>query len=73
MCVDMPSLTPHGGEDSVRKRSVRQVYWCMSIIPALRRLRQEAHEFEASLNYIERPPSQKTKKERKAKSPFSQL
>jgi hypothetical protein len=30
--------------------------WCFSpAIPALRRLRQEDHEFKASLDYTERP------------------
>jgi hypothetical protein len=34
----------------------------MSVIPALRRLRQEGHNLEASLGYIERDPaSNKTK------------
>jgi hypothetical protein len=29
-----------------------QVWWCMSIIPALRRQRQEDHEFRVSLSYM---------------------
>jgi hypothetical protein len=28
-----------------------QVWWCMSVIPALRRLRQEDQEFKASLDH----------------------
>jgi hypothetical protein len=30
-------------------------WWCISIIPALRRGRQEVHKFKASLGYIARP------------------
>jgi mannose/fructose/N-acetylgalactosamine-specific phosphotransferase system component IID len=33
------------------ERSNEQLGWCMSIIPALRRLRQEDDEFEATLGY----------------------
>jgi hypothetical protein len=35
--------------------------WIMSIIPVLRKLRQEDHEFQASLSYRARP-SLKTNK-----------
>jgi hypothetical protein len=35
-----------------------QAWWCMSIIPALGRLKQNC-EFKTSLGYIERPVSQK--------------
>jgi hypothetical protein len=31
------------------------VWWCTTVIPALRRLRQEDHEFGTSLGYIARP------------------
>jgi hypothetical protein len=31
----------------------------MSVIPALRRLRQKNREFEASLHYVERPRGKK--------------
>jgi hypothetical protein len=34
----------------------------MPVIPALRRLRQKGHEFEVSLDYIERPCLQRGKK-----------
>jgi hypothetical protein len=30
------------------------VWWCTPVIPALGKLRQEDHEFEASLDYIVR-------------------
>jgi hypothetical protein len=30
-------------------------WWCMSIIPAPRKMRQEDHEFKASLGYITNP------------------
>jgi hypothetical protein len=47
-----------------------QVCWCLPVIPALRRLRQEDHEFLASLGYIARlclKNKNKKKKERKEK------
>jgi hypothetical protein len=31
-----------------------QTWWLTSVIPALRRLRQKDHEFEANLDYIVR-------------------
>jgi hypothetical protein len=33
---------------------VSQVWWCIPISPALRRLRQEDHELKVSLGYIAR-------------------
>jgi hypothetical protein len=38
------------------------VWWHMPIIPGVGKLRQEAYEFKASLNYIERPFLKKKKK-----------
>jgi hypothetical protein len=40
-----------------------QAWWCMSVILALQKLRQEDCEFEASLSYIVRSCLQKKKKE----------
>jgi hypothetical protein len=34
------------------RRSPEWVWWCTPVIPALRRLRQDAHEIEASLGFI---------------------
>jgi hypothetical protein len=46
------------------------MWWYMSVIPALRRLRQEDVEVEASLGYIVRLLSQKSKeREREMTSP----
>jgi hypothetical protein len=36
--------------------------WCTPIIPALGRLRQEDHEFKASLGYTQKPCLKKRKK-----------
>jgi mannose/fructose/N-acetylgalactosamine-specific phosphotransferase system component IID len=38
-----------------------RVLWCISIIPALRRLRKEDHESKASVGHISRPCLKKTK------------
>jgi hypothetical protein len=42
-----------------------QVWWCTSIIPALRRLWQEDHEFQASLDPGERERERERKRGRK--------
>jgi hypothetical protein len=42
-------------------------WWCTSIIPLLRRLRQENHEFWTNLGYLVKFRS-KTKKQNKIKS-----
>jgi hypothetical protein len=44
------------------------VWWCTPVIPALRRLREEDQELEASLGYLVRPylkTPQKTKQNKK--------
>jgi hypothetical protein len=42
-----------------------QVWWCMPIIPAFRRWRQEKPKFQASLGYIFRDCLKKKKKKKK--------
>jgi hypothetical protein len=37
------------------------VWWCISVIPAFRKQRQENQEFKASLGYVD-PVSRKIKK-----------
>jgi hypothetical protein len=60
----------------VRKKPNHPAWRYMSIIPALRRLKQEDQEFRASQGYLERTVSKK-KKRKKAKqtnrirAPFS--
>jgi hypothetical protein len=39
----------------LKKKECHAVCWYMPLIPALRRLRQEGHKFETSLDYILRP------------------
>jgi hypothetical protein len=41
------------------------VWWLLSVIAALGRLRQENHEFKANLVYIERSYLRKTKQNKK--------
>jgi hypothetical protein len=45
-----------------------QMWWCMPVILVLGRLRQEDHEFQASLGDKERLVSKKKKIERKIKT-----
>jgi hypothetical protein len=54
---------------SLKKKIEResQPWWCMCVIPALGRLRQECRKFEASPGYVVRTYLQKKKKKRKKK------
>jgi hypothetical protein len=47
------------GEGSSEKKFKIKVWWYTSVIPALRKLRQEDHEFRASLGYMVRPSVKK--------------
>jgi hypothetical protein len=38
-----------------KNNKISQVWWCTPVIPALRRLRQEDGEFQASLDHRVRP------------------
>lgn len=48
------------------------VWWCIQVMPAFRKLKQESGKFEASQGYIVRPVSrtneQKSKQEAKVKA-----
>jgi hypothetical protein len=46
----------------------RLMKWCMFVIPALRKQRQESHAFQASLGYVERPCLKKEKKKKRKKN-----
>jgi hypothetical protein len=46
----------------IRSRSLSQTWWYVPVILALRRLGQEVHEFEASLNYVARLGLKKEKR-----------
>jgi hypothetical protein len=45
-----------------RRKVSSWMWWCLSVIPALRRLRQENCEFEGSLGYITKLYLQKQKR-----------
>jgi hypothetical protein len=45
----------------LRKKTESQVWWCMPVIPELRKLRGEDVEFKASLSYTVRILFQETK------------
>jgi hypothetical protein len=49
------------------KNTRSQVWQCIPVIPALRRLREEDLECEANLAYIEKKNRKRTKKERKVR------
>jgi hypothetical protein len=62
----------------LKNQDKTHAWWFTPIIPALRRLRQEDHEFKASLGYIARPCLKNKPKEPKPKklsslSPVTQL
>jgi hypothetical protein len=58
LCHKMAYGVPR--RDHMREGRWNLVWWCTSTIPALRRQKQEDHEFKASVGYIARL-SQKTK------------
>jgi hypothetical protein len=39
-------------KNCIKNNYVSQAWWCTSVISAFRMLRQEDHEFKASLSYI---------------------
>jgi hypothetical protein len=41
------------GDSIVEYGKWSHAWWCMPVIPALGKLRQENHEFKVSLSYIE--------------------
>jgi hypothetical protein len=52
-CRKSDSLVQYPGHLlAVKSGYSSQVWWCMTIFPALGRLRQEDHEFKASLSYM---------------------
>jgi hypothetical protein len=50
---------------AIKRKLQSQAWWCTPVIPALRRLRQEDHEFEVDLSIIVRPCLKKKTKKKK--------
>jgi hypothetical protein len=53
---------PATGLNVLEHLNQNRVWWQMPVVSALGRLRQEDHEFQASLGYIARPHVKKKKK-----------
>jgi hypothetical protein len=51
--------------NEIKTRAKPRFGGCISVIPALRRLRQKTHEFKASLGYTDRPYLKRPKQNKK--------